>query len=228
MTRRLRGVALVELLVAGALVLLPLTFAILELAQLMVARNALNYATSEAARVGAVSGASRAAMRAALARGLVPLFAPFDPVAIMRGTAGAVAEGPAAAARAMVRATLEVQRPDLTRLVIENPTAASVADFAIVEDGRRVIPNDGLDVRNPTGVVSRQTLRDANVLAIRVRYCRILVMPLVSQTVPAVLRWSMPDPFDQACLARGRIPIEASAVFHMQSAARAEEVGGGG
>jgi hypothetical protein len=57
---RARGVALVEFLVAGMLVLLPLTFAVLELAQLGVARNALTYATFEAARAGSVRGASRA------------------------------------------------------------------------------------------------------------------------------------------------------------------------
>ncbi len=128
---------------------------------------------------------------------------------------------------ALARATLEVQRPDLTRLVIENPTAAALADFAVYEDGRQVIPNDGLEVRNPFGAASRQTLRDANVLAIRVRYCRTLVMPLIREVLPVMLRWAMPDPFDQLCLAQGRLPIEASAVIHMQSSALAEEVGGG-
>jgi hypothetical protein len=228
MIGRGRGVALVEFLIAGLLVLLPMTFTVLELAQLMVARNALSYATFEAARIGSVRGASRADMRLALARGLVPLFAPFDPVAVMRGTPDAVAAGPGAAARALARATLEVQRPDLTRLEIENPKGAAVADFGRFEDGVLVIPNDGLDVRNPFGATSGQTLRDANVLAIRVRYCRPLVMPLTSQMVPALLRWSMPDPFDQVCLARGRVPIDAAAVVHMQSAARAVELPGGG
>jgi hypothetical protein len=222
------GVALVEFLIAGLLVLLPTTFAVLELAQLMVARNALSYATFEAARTGSVRGASRADMRVALARGLVPLFAPFDPVAVLRGAPDAVADGAGAAARALARATLEVQRPDLTRLEIENPTGAAVADFGTLEDGVLVIPNDGLDLRNPYGATSGQTLRDANVLAIRVRYCRPLYMPLISQMVPALLRWSMPDPFDQFCLARGRIPIETTAVVHMQSAARAAELPGRG
>ncbi len=228
MSRRCRGVALVEFLLAGLLVLLPLTFAVLELAQLMVARNALSYATFEAARVGSVRGASRADMRLALARGLVPLFAPVDPVAVLRGAPDAVPAGPGAAARALARATLDVQRPDLTRLAIENPTGAAVADFGAIEDGVMVIPNDGLDQRNPYGARSGQTLRDANVLAIRVRYCRPLVMPLTRQLIPALLRWSMLDPFDQFCLARGRLPIDAAAVVHMQSAARAAELPGSG
>ncbi len=228
MTSRVRGVALIEFLVAGVLVLLPLTFASLELAQLMVARNALTYATYEAARVGAVRGASRADMRRALARGLVPLFAPFDPVAMLRGMPEAVPMGTGPAARALLRATFEVQRPDLTRIVIENPGAAAAADFATMEDGVQVIPNDGLDARNPFGGRSRQSLRDANVLAIRVRYCRLLVMPLISEVLPAVLRWTMFDPRDQICLAQGRVPIDASAIVHMQSSARVEELVGGG
>ena len=223
-----RGVALVEFMIAALLLLLPLTFAVLELAQLVVARNALTHATFEAARFGALRGASRADMRLALARGLVPLFAPFDPVGVLRGTPDATAAGPGPAARALARAMLEVQRPDLTRLEIENPTGAAVADFGTLEDGVLVIPNDGLDLRNPYGAISGQTLRDANVLAIRVRYCRALVMPLISQAVPALLRWSMPDPFDQWCLARGRVPIDAAAVVHMQSPARATELPGGG
>ena len=210
------GVALVEFLLAGILVLLPLTFATLELAQLVVARHALDYATFEAARTGAVSGASEARMRVALARALVPLFAPVDAVAVLRGRGADTGVG--VSARALARATAEVLRPDLMRLRIENPTAAAAADFAENDDtGRRVIPNDGLDVRNPLGATSGQTLREANVLAIRVRYCRRLFMPLIRDFVPALLRAALPDPFDQLCLAQRRVPIDARAVVHMQS-----------
>lgn len=212
------GVAMVEFLLAALLVLLPLTFATLELAQLMVARHALGYATFEAARTGAVTGASPMRMRAALARALVPLFAPIDPVATLRAAADDAAGGAGSSGVALARATAEVVRPDLTRLVIENPTSAAAVDFATLDDaGRRVIPNDGLEFRNPAGATSGQSLREANVLAIRVRYCRELVMPGVREFVPAILRWGLPDPRDQACLAQGRLPIEATAVVHMQS-----------
>jgi hypothetical protein len=90
-----------------------------------------------------------------------------------------------------------VLRPDLTRLEIENPTAAAARDFAVVEEGQRVIPNEGLDQRNPLGQQSGQSLREANVLAIRVRYCRRLVMPLIDRVVPALLRLRLLDPLDQ-------------------------------
>ncbi|MCP5359512.1 MAG: DUF192 domain-containing protein [Sinobacteraceae bacterium] len=214
--RSAAGVALVEFLLAGLLVLLPLTFATLELAQLMVARHALDYATFEAARAGAVSGASETQMRLALARALVPLLAPVDVIAVLGGrdSDGDLAVG----SRALIRATTEVLRPDLTRLWIENPTARAAADFAEIDDsGRRVIPNDGLEVRNPLGARSGQTLREANVLAIRVRYCRVLVMPLIRDLLPAMLRTALPQPFNQLCLAQGRLPIDARAVVHMQS-----------
>jgi hypothetical protein len=210
-TLRCRGAAMLEFLLAGVLVLIPATFAILEFAQLTAARNALNFATFEAARAGAVSGADRNAMRRALARGLVPLFAPLR---LGAANSGAMED----AAVAVSRAWLEVNRPDLTTLDIENPTYLAAADFAIVQQGRRVIPNDGIEFSNPYGVRSGQTLRDANVLALRIRYCRPLVMPLVSLWIPAVLRATTADVFEQGCLQRNRLPIEAHAIVHMQSA----------
>jgi hypothetical protein len=208
------------------MVVLPMAFATLELAQLAVSRHALDFATFEAARNGAVHGARESGMRLALARALVPLFVPVDPVAALAGRSVAGGTDPGLGAQALARAMAEVLRPDLTRLRIENPTTAAGADFAEPDpdSGRRVIPNDGLEVRNPRGPTSGMTLREANVLAIRVRYCRALVMPLTRQAVPAVLRWAMTDPFDQACLARGRLPIEAVAVIHMQSPVELEDL----
>jgi hypothetical protein len=202
---------MLEFLLAGVLVLIPATFAILEFAQLTAARNALNFATFEAARAGAVSGADRSAMRRALARGLVPLFAPLRMGAASSGAAGD-------ATVAATRAWLEVSRPDLTRLEIENPTDLAVADFAIMQEGVQVIPNDGIEFRNPYGARSGQTLRDANVLALRVRHCRPLVMPFVSQWIPVMLRATTADLFEQGCLRGKRLPIEAHAIVQMQSA----------
>lgn len=234
-TRRacaMRGAAMLEFLVAAVLVLLPLGLATLELAQLAVTRHALDYASFEAARSGAVHGADRTVMRRALVRALVPLFAPVDPVAVLRGGgapaggagAAGVAVGDQAALVAMARAGAEVMRPDLLRLDIENPTAAAGRDFATLEDGERVIPNDGLDQRNPVGAQSGQSLREANVLAIRVRYCRRLVMPIIDRVVPAMLRLRLVDPFDQLCLAQDRVPIEARSIVHMQSPVRVAQL----
>jgi len=108
-------------------------------------------------------------------------------------------------------------RPDVTHLVIENPRAAAFADFAEIVDGRIAIPNDGLEFRNPYGASSGQTLRDANVLALRVTYCRQLFMPVIDRLIPAMLRGFTVDPRTQLCLAQRRLPIEATAVVQMQS-----------
>jgi hypothetical protein len=208
--KSVRGVSTVEFLLGVALVLLPLSFAILEFAQLTAARNALNFAAFEAARAGSMTGIDRGAMRAALARGIAP---------ILDGGAFAADSDVLARQATLARAFAEATRPDLMRMTIENPTAAAFEDFAAYEDGRRVIPNDGLEFRNPWGPRSNQTLRDANVLALRVRYCRVLVMPLTAQLIPLLLRPFAFDAADQVCLAQGRLPIEAAAVVHMQSAA---------
>jgi hypothetical protein len=203
---------LVEFLIAAMLVLIPLA----------LARNALNFATMEAARMGSVTGVDRAAMRLALGRALVPLFVPVDVPALLAGSPAAAEGDLQGATRGLARAMAEALRPDLTRLVIENPSPASFDDFGRIEGGQRVIPNDGLEFENPHGARSGQTLRDANVLAVRVRYCRQLFMPLLDRAIPALLRWSFADPVDQWCLAQHRLPIEAHAVVQMQSAARAE------
>lgn len=44
---------------------------------------------------------------------------------------------------------------------------------------------------------------------LRVRYCRELHFPLVRDFIPALLRWGATSPFDQACFARDRMPLEA-------------------
>ncbi len=218
--RRVGGASTIEFLLAGVLVLLPLTFAILEFAQLTVARNALNFAAFEAARAGAVTGIDPAAMRMALARGLVPLFA---------SAAADGAEGGSQAARgirAMGRALVEVNRPDLLQLRIENPSPAALDDFVTDVDGVRAMPNTALRFRNPWGPRSGQTLRDANTLAIRVSYCRKLIMPVISYVLPLLLRGQTTDPRAQICYLQRRLPIEAVAVVHMQSATPAGRIGG--
>ncbi|MFO1428046.1 MAG: hypothetical protein U1F11_13945 [Steroidobacteraceae bacterium] len=210
---------MLEFLLACVLVLLPLTLAVIELAQLTAARHALDYAAFAAARAGAVHSGDPSVMRQALARGLMPLFAPVS----------AQASGPdaAAATTALGRATIEVLRPDRTELVIENPDRRAADDFAIELGGRLAIPNDGLEFSNPWGERSAQSLRDANVLALRVRYCREFLTPWAASVVTPILRSAARDPFALLCLGQGRLPIESRAMVHMQSAFEARFAGPG-
>jgi uncharacterized membrane protein (UPF0127 family) len=54
---------------------------------------------------------------------------------------------------------------------------------------------------------------DGRVWRLRVRYCRDLHFPLVREAIPEVLRWGTASPFEQACLARRRLPLEAWALL---------------
>lgn len=214
--RREAGSASIEFVAAATLVLLPLAGAIFEGVQLAMTRQLLTVAAVEAARVGAVTHGDLGAMRRRLARGLVPLF-------------GAPAPGAdhGAALRAYASARLEVERPDLTRFSIDRPNAAAFADFAVEAGGHRQIPNDGDSLLAARGAASGLTLAQSNILAIRVRYCRRLVVPVLDEIITVALRSSgfSADPFDLLCLARGRVPIEVRATLHMQSPARAAALG---
>lgn len=100
---RQRGFATVEFAILAVAVLIPGLFAILELAQLTVARHTVNHATFMAARAGAVAGGERQAMLTAFAIGMAPLYA-----GAARGTSAAVR-----------RALVDANRPDRTELTAE-------------------------------------------------------------------------------------------------------------
>ncbi len=112
---RSAGAASVEFVVA-ALVVLPLALAIVEVAQMAVARHALNHGVFEAARAAALHDGSPQVLRRQLARAMMPLFAPADPAedtpAEERGAKGAMI------------AAAEFLRPDLASVSLA--TAATV------------------------------------------------------------------------------------------------------
>lgn len=213
---RQTGSVTLEFVVAAMLILLPLAGAVFEGAQLAITRQLLTVGAFEAARTGAVTGGDVQAMRRRLARSLAPLF-----------FAGDRGQSDAAALRAFSRALLDVQRPDRTRLQIARPTAAAFADFGIEGPRGRQIPNDGdtLDARH--GDRSGLTLAQSNVLAIDVRYCRRLIVPVLDDVITTlVLRIRADAPaFDRACLAQQRMPIGVRAVATMQTPASAAALG---
>ncbi len=214
--RRQRGSVTLEFAAATLLIVLPLAGAIFEGAQLAITRQLLTVAAFEAARTGAVSRGDLQSMRRRLARGLAPLFG-----------AGNPGQGDAAALRAYSRALLDVQRPDLTWIGIARPTREAFADFGVEGPEGRQIPNDGdaLDARR--GDRSGLTLSQSNVLALDVRYCRSLVVPVLDDIITTLvlrIRTNVPV-FDRACLARQRIPIAVRAVATMQTPASAAALG---
>jgi len=181
-----RGTSTVEFSLVAMLVLLPLLTAVLELAQLAVARQALGYAATEVARVietvelrsgsdDAESYGESDELRARRVAGiaLLPLFSQGEPV-----------EGAASAPAAVVtRAIEQTLRPDLLQIALEALPAASP-----------------------------ESARFVGVHRVTLRYCRELYFAPISELLPAVLRPTAFEPFDQVCLARSRLPISASAI----------------
>ncbi len=177
-----RGTSTVEFSLVAMLVLLPLLTAVLELAQLAVARQSLGYAATEVARtletVELRPGSTLEQdyeLRARRVTGiaLLPLFSQGDDL-----------EGQSSApATVLTRAAAETLRPDRLQIGLEELPATSLQSARFV-------------------ALHRVTLR----------YCRELFFAPISTILPAVLRATALDPFDQWCLTQSRMPIKASAV----------------
>ena len=174
-----RGATVVEFLIAAVLVVIPLAFAVVEIAQLAAARHVLQHAVNEAARQASIAFRSDFELRRSLGLGMLPLFVPLDARLPFGGSRdAAVAERLSAAVglEGLARAYAETFRPDLTAVDLE--------------------PLD------PDGRVQR----------LRVAYCREMHMPLVRDAIAMSLRLGNASPFEQGCLARERMPLDAWAL----------------
>lgn len=253
----------IEMLLALPVLLLA-GLGALQLALLYRAQHVLNHAVFEAARAGSLAHASPEAVRDGLARGLAPW---------LHGAATLEEH-----AMAIVRARAHVGEGEAAGWILveqQSPTAASFADWAepALDDGGlpmpdvREIPNDGLVHRarrarpaggvagmrgdEAIGAASGQTLADANLLRLRLRYGVPMVVPLAGRVIARTLRaWNgcgpprttragalvlAPEPptasADPAACAfygaddagRPRAPVSASATVRMQSPARMTE-----
>lgn len=187
-----------ETLLAAPIVLL-LGLGALQWALLLHARTALEYALFDAARAGSVAHARPDAIEAGLARGLLPFW---------QGAGMPRAHGAAlVAAQARLAQGLAAGWVDWRQIA---PTQESFADWsepALDGFGRPMpgvpeIPNDSLQWswlrmpaggvaamrgREPIGARSQQTLNDANVLKLELRYGVPLVVPFVG----SIAAWTM-------------------------------------
>ena len=176
---RSRGATAIEFLIAAMLVVMPLGFAVVEIAQLAAARHVLQHAVNEAARQASVSDRSEFALRRSLGLGMLPLFVPLDarlPFSAESDAAAADRSSATVGMEGLARAYADTFRPDLTAL--------------------------DLDALDPQARVQR----------LRVRYCREMYMPLARDAIAMVQRLGATSPFDQSCLARERMPLEAWAL----------------
>ena len=190
--RRVRGATLIEFLIAAMLVFLPMVFLTLELARLVVSRHALQHAVNEAAREAGFSTTDGLGLRRSIAYGLLPLFVPIDPAVAMDAPsrpAESVFLAPTGLT-AIGRSYSEVFRADLVDIRLES-----------IDGTPRNIGFETIGWPDSGGV-----------WRLRVRHCRELVFPLARQLIPELVRWTTTSVFDQACLARDRLPLEVSAL----------------
>ena len=183
------GVSTVEFAIVAMLVLLPLLTSGMELAQLAVARQALGYAATEVAR-----GLEAEAPATSTVSSADTPAVPVDELRARRivGIAllplfsqGESLDGSTSAlAGVLARTVAETLRPDLLRIDLQEIPATSASSARFVS-------------------LHRVTLR----------YCRELYFAPISNLLPAVLRATTFDPFDQWCFTNARMPISASAVL---------------
>ncbi|MFC0676567.1 TadE family protein [Lysobacter korlensis] len=214
MTRRLRGparrLATGQGMVEFAIVVPVLMFLILSVVQLVLlyrAKATVDYAALEAARAGAVHGASKDKIEAGFARGITPLFATDSSVG------GAMA--------AWGRAKGETWR--YADIEIISPSRAAWNEFRELQhDGRYALPNDSLAFRSNRVGRSGVNVQDANVLKIKVTYRYPLVVPFVGWVLKGKSeRIKVDSPVErarmQALMYDDRLPIESYAIVRMQS-----------
>jgi len=200
-----RGASLVEFLIV-AMVLLLVGMLCIQLALIYQAKLVLNYATFEAARAGAVAHAQLPAMRRELGIRLSPL-----------AGGGSSASGPATA---IALSSATVHNPVNTSIELISPSLASFDDWGKTGESSRwrYIPNNHLRYADDdVGSRSGLTLRDANLLRIRVVYGIELKVPLVGAMLARGL--SLIDPDNAAYYARQHLPLVAIATVRMQSEA---------
>ncbi len=219
--RPMRGASMLEL-VFGALALLTIGLAIVQYGMLFFAKNNVNYAIFEAARAGAMAHAQVPQIEDRFARALAGLY----------GGGTTPAELAASSARAKAdlaaHARIEILNPVRESFEWNDPALQALigAGFPTVSGNTpRVIPNTALNLRPNAGAVrpaSGQNLYDANLLKLRITYGYQPRIPIASQLM--VGAWSVAhgfsppsDPYQQALVANGRIPIVAQASVRMES-----------
>lgn len=201
-----RGMALVELAIALP-VLLMLGLGVAQIGLLYQSRSIVNFATFEAARKGAVNHALSEPMIAELGVRLAALQGGDDSVS--------------SAARAMARSIAETSLGEFTELEILNPTSQAFADWGVRNTSENVIeiPNSHLRHRDADiGSSSGVSLRDANLLRIKVRHGVELKVPFVDTVIAMVM--AKADPGNRRYYDAGRVPVTSVATVRMQSAAR--------
>jgi hypothetical protein len=210
-------------------VMLLLVFGTLQFAFLYHAKTALNYASFQTAREGAVNQAHMAIMENAFARNMAAIYTNDDNMTEVTD------------ARDRIRQEIAA---GFVRIEVINPTGDMFSAFGVDPDGDGTleIPNDNLMYRPVTREpLSNATVQDANLLKLRITYCYPMFVPYVNRAL-AIMLTQAPDPdtcvgcsgtfsatgtFERNCLDNGRFPLNAQAIVRMQSAVNEDGLAAG-
>ena len=222
------GASLVEFLIAAPILLMT-GLGTLQAGMLYHSKSIVNYATFEAARVGATNHAMPEPMKKELGIRLAPLY----------GGDGTMKK----AAVAMARSAAEIDLPinldgsiaPVPDIKIMNPTLESFEKWGVDSlevSNRTAIPNSHLkhNLTEDDGEgTEAMTLADANLLKIQVTYGVELKIPFVNKLILETMKdlelmSGAPDLVKLAYYEAGRIPVTASATVRMQSEAWKEGI----
>lgn len=199
------GQALTEFVVAFPVLILLLLGA-LQMGLVFTTRATVTLAANDAVRAASENEGQLQALQAGLARGLAPLYAHGR-----SATAVSIAQGEALAA---------VQDPQTVAVSLLNPPPSVVKAWAqsVTHDGvsQTEIPDARLLFAGDM-VRGGETLADANVLKIRVRYCAPLLVPFIAPVIATLEKAWSPGPFTLACANQPGLPVSVVATALMQS-----------
>lgn len=191
--KTIKGTAIVELLIAIPITLL-LGFGVLQLVLVFFARSALSYAIVEATKAGSVAHAAIDKIELGLARGLAPYWGKI-PTKIWKGPSSYLAE------LVSYQKLLFAKKQGWLEWRQLSPTRQSFQDWGrpitgvpytakksleIPNDNLHLvgvyIPKSGVSLRQlgaPVGIVSGESLRDANLFKLELRYGVPMIVPFV-------------------------------------------------
>jgi hypothetical protein len=174
---RFAGQAMTEFVIIIP-VLVLLIFGAIQIAFIYSAKITLNYATFQAARVGANEHATYSALRRGLVRGLAPLFTSTSSMAnVKEDIAAGIDSGE-------TRRSAVSEVDNYVRIIRLSPSMSNLAPSGFGEKnelGYFEIPNDNLMYRPDAS--SKGSIQDANLLKIRVQYCYKLMVPIVNKII---------------------------------------------
>lgn len=227
---RAHGISLVEFAIVFPFATL-FVLSLIQMGMVYMAKMTLNNATFMAARIGALHNASEDSIREALIRGLSPFYQDSTKTSDTERLAGALLASQLANAKL---------NPFAVEIEVLSPSADTFSDFGIKDPKTKVtyIPNDNLESRTlDVGGKSRQNIRDANLLKLRVRYGYELKVPLIAGVFSRVMcggsigpqAYGNVKPWESVFFAastecikyyqRDRMPLESFAIVEMQSRA---------